>query len=215
MFGFGANGGRTANPQDQQDQNNQTKDGQDGWTDFPIGLCYKYIEYNGTTEAAQVGPHDNLVFCGIHPWNDIRRRPDGTDNRRKFLANLQNNGIENFFGLDPNAYFHTLPTYKFVVSPEGNGIDCHRHYEALMAGCIPIVEHNDKIKAKYEGCPILYTTDYTEITPEYLEQKYAEMIDKEYDFSSLFMSHYTPSQQEEIKQNGNHWVGCILHRSWY
>lgn len=202
-------------PKDELIFNSSSTDGLDSWTDFPIGMCYKYIEFGGSLEAAQVGPHDNLVFCGIHPWNDNRRRPDGTNNRRKFLQNLQNNSIDNFFGLDSNAYFHTLPTYKFVVSPEGNGIDCHRHYEAFMAGCIPIIEHNDKIKAKYGNMPILYTTDYSEITSEYLEQKYTEMIDKEYDFSPLFLSHYTPEQQAQIKYNGNRWVDAILHRTWY
>lgn len=37
-------------------------------------------------------------------------------------------------------YFNSLSTYKFVISPEG--IDCHRHYEALLARCVPIIEHN-------------------------------------------------------------------------
>ena len=202
-------------PKDELIINSSTTDGQDGWTDFPIGMCYKYIEYGGTPEMAQIGLHDNLVFCCIHPWNDNRRRPDGTNNRRKFLQTLENNGIVNFLGLDTNTYFNTLPTYKFIISPEGNGIDCHRHYEALMAGCIPIVEHNDKIKEKYEGCPILYTTDYTEITPEYLEQKYSEMINKVYDFSSLFLSSYSPQKQNEIKYNGNRWCESIIHRTWY
>jgi hypothetical protein len=202
-------------PKDELIYNASATDGQDGWNVFPIGMAYKFIEYGGSLESAQIGPHNNTVFCAIHHGNDKRRRPDGQNNRDVYIDNLKKHGIKNEWPMDAHNYFARMPSYKFVVSPEGNGIDCHRHYEAFMAGCIPIIEHNDKIKEKYGNMPILYTTDYSEITPEYLEQKYTEMLDKEYDFSPLFLSHYTPEQQQQIKHMGNHWVGCILHRSWY
>lgn len=202
-------------PKDELIINASTTDGCDSWTEASIGMCYTYADFNDSLETAQIGPHDNLVFCSLHPWTDSHRRPEGTNNRLKFLENLKANCIENFTRLDSKSYFYTLPSYKFVVSPEGNGIDCHRHYEALMAGCIPIIEHNDKIKAKYGNMPILYTTDYSEITPEYLEQKYTEMLDNEYDFSPLFLSYHTPEQQQQIKHRGNHWVNSLLHKAWY
>ncbi len=58
------------------------------------------------------------------------------------------------------SYFNSLPHFKFVISPEGNGIDTHRTYEALIFGCIPIVEYDINIQKKYEGCPIIFTKDY-------------------------------------------------------
>ena len=33
-----------------------------------------------------------------------------------------------------------LSSYKFALSPEGNGIDCHRTWECLYLGVIPIVK---------------------------------------------------------------------------
>ena len=84
-----------------------------------------------------------------------------------------------------------------------------------MAGCIPIIEHNPLIEEKYKGCPILYTTDYTEITEEYLNKKYEEMIDKEYDFSRLFLSYYTEEQQKDIKECGNYWLNQNMIQNWY
>jgi hypothetical protein len=62
------------------------------------------------------------------------------------------------------------------------------------------------IEEKYAGCPILYTSDYSEITEEYLLQKYSEMIDKTYDFSKLFLSYYNDETQQYIKQCGNYWT---------
>jgi hypothetical protein len=113
------------------------------------------------------------------------------------------------------VYFDTLPSYKFVISPEGNGIDCHRHYEALLAGCIPVIERNPVIEEKYKGCPILYTNDYSEITPAYLELKYEEMKTQTYDFSRLFLEFYPSETQAEIKRCGNYWMKQLTGQTVY
>lgn len=183
-----------------------TQDGLDGWTVFPIGMGFSYKDH-------QFGDHSNLILCAISSHTDKYRRPRHI-NRESILKTLSANGIQNV-KLDPSEYFVTLPSYKFVVSPEGNGIDCHRHYEALIAGCIPIVERNESIERKYEGCPILYTHDYSEITPEYLEAKYIEMIDKEYDFSNLFLSAYPLHLQRQIKDNSTYWMKKLTGKPFY
>lgn len=189
--------------------NASATDGSDSPQEFPIGMCFRYINYQSVD--TQIGNHDKLVFCGIREYTDQNRRKEL--NRTTILKTLQSNGITNTI-LTSEDYFKTLPSYKFVVSPEGNGIDCHRHYEALMAGCIPIVEDNPHIRKVYGNCPILYTKDYSEITPEYLTQKYSEMIDKTYDFSKLFLSSYPLVVQYEIKKNSAHWTKIITKKSW-
>jgi hypothetical protein len=189
--------------------NASATDGSDSPQEFPIGMCFRYINYQGID--TQIGNHDKLIFCGIREYTDQNRRKEL--NRTTILKTLQSNGITNTI-LTSEDYFKTLPSYKFVVSPEGNGIDCHRHYEALMAGCIPIVEDNPHIRKLYGNCPILYTKDYSEITSEYLTQKYSEMIDKTYDFSKLFLSSYPVAVQYEIKRNSAHWTKIITKKSW-
>jgi hypothetical protein len=39
----------------------------------------------------------------------------------------------------PGAYFKGLRESVFVLSPQGNGLDCHRTWEALYCGAIPVV----------------------------------------------------------------------------
>lgn len=185
----------------------------DEWVSFPIGMGYTFINYQRNLEKVQMGNHENLVFCTINPDTDKRRRPIQI-NRSSILHNLSNNGVYNSY-IDSNSYFESLPNYKFIISPEGNGIDCHRHYEALMAGCIPIIEDNELIKEKYKGCPILYTKDYSEITKDYLEEKYNEMIDKEYDFSRLLLSSFDEETRRQIKVNGNYWGNRLTGKNWY
>ena len=156
-------------------------DGSDGWNDFPIGMGWKFVSFYDKNKKINNGEHNKTVLCAVMDWTDDRRRGNNLINRRNILEKLKNNGINNNF-TNGNNYFETLPNYKFVISPEGNGIDCHRHYEALLSGCIPIIERNPLIEKKYEGCPILYTTSYEEINEEYLNNKYLEMLEQKFDF---------------------------------
>ena len=188
-------------------------DGCDKPQPFPIGMNYSYIYNYQKGDLIQIGDHKNTVLCAISETTDIRRRPKGL-NRKLFINNLNNNNIKNKL-IDQNIYFDLLPSYKFIISPEGNGIDCHRHYEALIAGCIPIIEYNKLIENKYKKCPILFTKDYSEINEEYLLKKYNEMIDNYYDFSCLFLSYYNNKTQINIKKCGNYWINKITNTIWY
>jgi len=181
-------------------------DGSDSPQKFPIGMCFQYMKFLDL--ETQLGQHTDLVFCGLRETTDTVRRNKG-QNRTSIVRTLSSNGIQNMV-LSPSEYFTQLPNYKFVISPEGNGVDCHRHYEALMAGCIPVVEHSEHIREVYGNCPILYTTDYSEITTEYLEKKYDEMIDIKYDFSKLFVSYYPQEIQTEIRRNSSFWTLSVL-----
>jgi len=187
--------------------------GTDDWQPFSIGMQYSYMDNYHKGSKIQIGNHEKIVLCCISTGTDSIRRPT-EKNRESIVKTLVNNNINNIW-LHASDYFDTLPEYKFVISPEGNGIDCHRHYEALLAGCIPIIEYNSMIEEKYTGCPILYTHDYKEITEEYLSEKYSQMIDKTYDFSKLFLSYYNDEIKEYIKQCGNFWTHRFTNRHFY
>ena len=138
---------------------------QDELVPWPIGFSFKYLEARETLSLSdlQIGNHNELVLSAFLLDTDIRRRAEYTINRKKIDHTLNQKGIQNL-NLDYLTYFKSLPNYKFIISPEGNGIDCHRHYEALLAGCIPIIEDNNIIKQKYrENIPIIYNKDYNDI----------------------------------------------------
>jgi len=64
-------------------------------------------------------------------------------------------------------YIENMSRHKFVISPPGNGIDCHRTWEALYVGSIPIVIKN-YIYENWTGLPILQVNDFSEITDSLL-----------------------------------------------
>lgn len=175
--------------------------GSDSEVPFPIGFCYVW---HNIPQRSLITNHSETLLFAVNITTDERRRSHLSVNRHTVSYNLEKNGIKNT-NIAFSEYFTEIGNYKFIISPEGNGVDCHRHYEALMFGCIPIIERNPHIEEKYAGCPILWTTDYSEITPEYLEKVYSEMIDKVYDFSKLFLSNYTPELQQQIKKNSEFW----------
>ena len=54
--------------------------------------------------------------------------------------------------------------YKFVLSPRGNGLDCHRTWELFLLGCIVITETSslDDMWIKHE-LPVVILNDFNEL----------------------------------------------------
>lgn len=196
---------------------NSTLDEQDGITASSIGMSYQFVnalKFNKSINEYQIGNHQNLVLCSISDSTDCRRRGNNIINRKKIIESLEKSNITNENN-ECLTYFMKLPQYKFIISPEGNGIDCHRHYEALMAGSIPIVEDNPTIRSKYGNVPILYTKDYSEINKIYLDEIYEKYLDTIFDFSQLFLDFWSHEEQEIIKLRGNNWCMKLAKMGYY
>lgn len=81
----------------------------------------------------------------------------------------------------------------FVVSPAGGGYDCHRTWEALALGCIPIVK-SSPIDVVYEGLPVLIVHSWSDITSALLKahaRKYSELISHRSQFPQLSLGYWT------------------------
>jgi len=68
--------------------------------------------------------------------------------------------------------------YKYVLSPHGNGLDCHRTWESLALGCIPIMK-SSSLDPMFEGLPVLIVSDWSMITEELLDNfQHSRNLDK-------------------------------------
>ena len=73
--------------------------------------------------------------------------------------------------------WHEMSKFYFVISPHGNGLDCHRTWEALALGCIPIVKKSWLSVGKlYENLPVLIVDNWSDITLELLEKTKNELF---------------------------------------
>lgn len=74
--------------------------------------------------------------------------------------------------------------YTFTLSPQGGGVDCHRTYESIVLGSIPILKKNS-ITKHLEHLPIVILDDWSEISRDLLIEKKAEILNSKYDFSEM------------------------------
>lgn len=82
--------------------------------------------------------------------------------------------------LTPLALFEKYTQYRFGLSPEGNGPDCHRTWEMLFFGMIPILKTSpmDLIYHKFD-LPVVIVSDWTDICHDgFLDQQYERLKDK-------------------------------------
>jgi len=86
-------------------------------------------------------------------------------------------------------YLIDLSICGFIVSPEGNGIDCHRTWEALYMGCIPVVKNNINIQF-YKQLPILIIDNWDVLTDEMLDKAYDDMQHTEYNYNLLNFNYW-------------------------
>lgn len=74
-------------------------------------------------------------------------------------------------------YIQDILDHEMVICPEGNGIDCHRVWETLLLGRVPIVRKS-KVMNDFSDLPILYIDDWDEIKDSSLiNEKYNSVKD--------------------------------------
>jgi hypothetical protein len=159
---------------------------------LPIGLDFHTIS-NGprwghprATPAEQEAELDALR--AVMPPNDARlplahadfhfnKRKDYSwgDDRDSVQRLLENNESVVFqkTKLKRLDLWREKTRYAFVVSPHGNGLDCHRTWESLVLGNIVIVKRSS-LDALYEGLPVVIVDDWREIQADNLARWHAQ-----------------------------------------
>jgi hypothetical protein len=79
--------------------------------------------------------------------------------------------------IPPEDFYTQVAKSKYILSPEGTGIDCHRIYESMYLGSIPILKTSE-LDYFYEKLPVLIVKNWNEITQEYLDDNYLNLKSK-------------------------------------
>jgi hypothetical protein len=103
-----------------------------------------------------------------------RRRHEFGDDRESVERQLARNPSVVFQAekLPRRELWREKTRYAFVVSPHGNGLDCHRTWESLVLGNIVIVKRSS-IDALYHGLPVVIVDDWREISARSLRRWHA------------------------------------------
>lgn len=103
-----------------------------------------------------------LVYMNFNPSTNPIRQKIYNELKDKPFINKEMIGN----GGDYKNYLLNLKKHKFVISPPGNGIDCHRNWEALYLGCIPIVLDSYFARNIFKELNVMILSDYKKLNHE-------------------------------------------------
>ena len=99
-------------------------------------------------------------------------------------------------------YFRDISEHRYVMCPDGNGIDCFRTWETIYLGSIPIVKRS-RVTEQLSDLPVLIVDDLFSVTLEMLEEKYEEILLKKDNLDKAKLSYWTKIFKESKNENCN------------
>ena len=151
---------------------------------IPIGIANEKWAHGNEIELMDVIKEDNLKSKLVYVNFEITNfgRNDCLRELSKFNLFLEEK--KPF-----KDYLRELSKSYFVISPEGNGIDCHKTWEALYLKTIPIVIKSINIDF-YSEFPMIVLNDWSEFNLNNLTiDLYHEMI-KDFDLNKINLKNF-------------------------
>lgn len=140
-------------------------------TPIPIGIAnskYNHGKKDILYRAVKLQINEqriNKIYVNVDPGTNW-------SHRGPVLNHMRYNPLSVF--VNRSSYYDYLvqmKQYKWVCSPKGNGDDCHRTWEALYMGCIPLVDNIENFREFSKELPIILIDDWSKITIEFLEKE--------------------------------------------
>ncbi len=149
---------------------------------IPIGLSNTFWQ-RGDFKKIEEKPRDILCYVNFTIVNNLDKRQPCWDyfQDKPWAVKLRRKTDQ--------EYLEDLSRSVFVVSPPGNGLDCHRTWEALYLKCYPIVL-STTLDPLYENLPIVIVHSWDEVSEEFLKVKKEEFDAKEWDYERAYIPYW-------------------------
>lgn len=159
---------------------------------IPVGVCNHFSLTGFPTVAMPPARYDQLLKG--NPKDKMFHVSFATSTNRKIREGcLRATGLENV-PMERGAYLEDMGRSMFCISPEGNGIDCHRVWEALYCRTIPVITRNPMVgMGLYDGLPVVILESWEEFDVEsFTPERYAE-IWGDFDPKNLTLERFIPN----------------------
>ena len=77
------------------------------------------------------------------------------------------------------AIYHRNSRFRFHLSPPGNGLDCHRTWEALYLGVVPVIK-SGPLDRLFDDTPAWIVHSWDELTEESMEARWQQTMQRWY-----------------------------------
>ena len=153
---------------------------------IPIGIANE-IWPHGNIEILnnvinQNNPKKNIIYANFDVMTNY-------DERNYCLNQIKNKGIELESKKNFSEYLKELSESFFCISPNGNGIDCHKTWESLYLKTIPIVTKSININF-YKDLPMVIINDWSEFDPYIFSESFYEKIWNNFDINKINLNHF-------------------------
>jgi hypothetical protein len=128
-----------------------------------------------------------LLYLNFNKYNNLPQREGLYE---KFSEHRWATIFDGKNGRDFESYLSSMISHDFVLSPEGNGPDTHRTWEALYLGTSPVLKKHILHKEWKYDLPIVWVEDWSEVTETFLLEKKKEMESRHYHWNTLQISHW-------------------------
>lgn len=128
----------------------------------------------------------NLVYLNHNVNTNLKERivPYNLLSNKSFVTSESCENGQNY-----GNYIYNIYNHKFVICPEGNGIDTHRKWEALYLNSIPIEKRNIN-SSFYEDLPICLVNNWNEVTEDFLNSEYERITNTKWNSDMLDMLYW-------------------------
>ena len=166
---------------------------------LPIGIANSEYAHGDVNELNHVretaGRKDTLFYSYYTIGNNPSKRQYCLEQTGIPLEPLTSTAWLGFAGRNPlpatfPQYLQKLSRAYFCISPEGNGLDCHRTWEALYLGTIPVVTSNLMIEEHRKLCPMVVLEDWSQFRQIRFSPQLYQQIWGNFDVSRLYLDNY-------------------------
>ena len=141
---------------------------------LPIGLANSMWDFGKVEDFKKLINHNIEKTKFIH-FNFTVEGGARSEFRPQCFEAAIEKGIKPSKDLPFKEYVNDLQKHKYCLSPEGNGIDCHRMWECFYLKVIPICHRNKVTEYFSKLFPIVLVDDWNELDLEYLEKHYDKL----------------------------------------
>jgi hypothetical protein len=92
-------------------------------------------------------------------------------------------------GMSRTQVWNQIKNYTFAFSPYGNGPDCHRHWEILALGCIPIIK-SFGTNEMFDELPVLIVEEWSDITEKLLNDTIEKFKVATFNYEKLLLKYW-------------------------
>jgi hypothetical protein len=157
-------------------------------TPLPIGIANRQWPHGNLENILSVinehNKKENLVYKNF----DINTNQNA---RNKINQITHGNKIFMDSNQPHTEYLRRVSKSVFVISPPGNGVDCHRIWESLYMGAVPIVEANTAFR-NFTDLPILFIDKWEDVTLDFCKSQIPNFYsgNKSYNLEKLKMQYW-------------------------